>query len=70
MLLPWSIALFVVSLGQWIWYRWGQKRIEKTNRTASRIVGIAWAVLAVVAGGGALVVVILAGESGARAVWG
>ena len=70
MLLPWVMWMFVVALGQWIWYRWGVPRVRERSRTATRVMAVVWAALAVVTAGGALVIVILTGESGARAVWG
>lgn len=68
MLLPWAIALFVVSAAQWAWYRFG--RPKAASKTTARVVGVVLAVLAVVVGVGTVVVLVLIGDSGARAVWG
>ncbi|GEP48815.1 hypothetical protein FVP74_08445 [Microbacterium saccharophilum] len=70
MLMPWAIALFVVAAGQWVWHRRPRARFAESARTAARAIDIALIVLAVVAAVGSAVVVVLAGESGSRAVWG
>lgn len=62
MLWPWTLAMFLVAAVQWCWYRFG----EAPRRTVRVII----AVLAVVAGAGSTVMVVLIGEAGARAVWG
>lgn len=72
-LLPWAIALFVVALAHWAWYRFftGEGRFAHTltSRPARIAVTVllALAVAAVVIGSVVWVVVI--GESGARAAW-
>ncbi|WP_232466268.1 DUF2231 domain-containing protein [Diaminobutyricimonas sp. LJ205] len=66
MLLPWVVALFVVSAGQWAWYRWGERRRARPAQLVPILIGIA----AVVVGVGTLVIIVLIGDSGARAVWG
>lgn len=70
MLLPWVIAMFAASAAQWAWYRWGVPRAtaEHARRTSAITIGIG--VVAIVAAVGAVVMVVLIGESGARAVWG
>lgn len=66
-LLPWTIALFVAAAAQWAWFRWGAPRQSGASRTA---VHVALAVASVVVAGGITTLVVLIGESGARAVWG
>jgi hypothetical protein len=70
MLLPWVVALFVVAAGQWAWYRWGRDRVGKRSATAVRAVTVVIGALAVVVGIGTVVLVVLIGDAGARAVWG
>lgn len=70
MLLPWVLALFVASAGQWAWYRWGVPRMQPERARRASVISIVIGVIAVVAAVGAVVVVALIGESGARAVWG
>lgn len=72
-LLPWVIAVFVVALAHWAWYRFftGDGRFahvvsSRPVRIAVTVVLIA-VVVAVVIGSVATVVII--GESGARAAW-
>lgn len=61
-LLPWTLALAALAVVQWWWFR-----VERTpDRRAVRIV---LAVATVVIGAGTIVAVVLAGDSGARAVW-
>lgn len=62
MLWPWALAMSVVAVGQWCWYRFGRA----PRRAARAII----AALAVVSGAGSTVMVVLIGEAGARAVWG
>jgi len=73
MLLPWVIAMFVASAAQWAWYRWGVPRMQSQGTERARgtaVISIVIGVIAIAAAVGALVVVVLIGESGARAVWG
>ncbi|WNM26382.1 DUF2231 domain-containing protein [Demequina capsici] len=81
-LLPWVVALAVVSLAQWAWFR----RADTAGRagTAGRATGtptrvdrrtlraVGWLLsgLVVLVGLGTLAAVVLAGDTGARAVWG
>lgn len=72
-LLPWAIALFVVAAAQWTWYRFFSApgrfagRISSPRaRLAIRVILIAAAVVVAI---GSIVMVVLIGESGARAVW-
>ena len=70
MLLPWAIGLFAIALAQWAWFRWGVARARKKSRalalTTSWMIGGA----ALVIGVGNLILLVLTGDSGARAVWG
>lgn len=68
MLLPWAIALFLATAGQWAWYRWGEAHAG--TRSRARFITIAIGIVAVLIAVGALVMVVLIGESGSRAVWG
>jgi len=70
MLLPWVIAMFVASAAQWAWYRWGVTRATPEHARRTTAISIAIGVVAVIAAVGAVVMVVLIGESGARAVWG
>lgn len=69
MLLPWVIALFVVAVAEWVWSHygpvWGQ-RMRARTRTEIRA---ALAAVAVVVAAGSVVMVVLIGDAGARAVW-
>jgi hypothetical protein len=70
MLLPWAIALFVVAAAQWGWFRFGETRMRRRSVGAARTVVIGLAAASVVVGVGTVVVLVLIGDSGARAVWG
>ena len=70
MLLPWVIALFVVAAAQWAWFRFGDARMRRGSPGGARAVGIGLAVASVVVAVGTLLVLVLIGDSGARAVWG
>jgi len=70
MLLPWVIGLFAVSAAQWIWYRYGRERVTKSSATRARVVTVVIGALAVLVGTGIVILVVLIGDSGARAVWG
>ncbi|GAA2028352.1 hypothetical protein GCM10009819_09950 [Agromyces tropicus] len=65
----WTTALFVVAAAQWTWFRVGVPALAERRgiRVAGNVVlGVAVAVV----GAGSVVAVVLAGDSGARAVWG
>lgn len=62
MLWPWALAMFLVAAVQWLWHRLASP--------PSRIARVVIASLAVIAGGGGTVMIVLIGEAGARAVWG
>lgn len=70
MLLPWAIGLFVIAAAQWAWFRWGDARVRERSVTGARVVVIALAVASVVIGVSTVVMIVLIGDSGARAVWG
>ncbi len=70
MLLPWVVALFLVAAAQWWWFRWGVRRFRAPASPLATVVPVALGILSVVAGVGTLVLIVLIGDSGARAVWG
>lgn len=70
MLLPWAIALFAVAAAQWGWYRFGRPGVVEERPSLARVVGVAIGVLAVGVSVAVTVIVVLIGDSGARAVWG
>lgn len=65
--LPWTAALFVVAVIEWLWFRGGLNRAPESRRRVMTIVLIAVAIIVAV---GATVDVILVGEAGSRSVWG
>jgi hypothetical protein len=70
MLVPWAIALFCVAAAQWAWFRFGDAWMRRRSPGAALAVRIGLAVASVVVAAGTLVVLVLIGDSGARAVWG
>ncbi len=77
MLLPWVIGMFAVAAAQWAWFRWGaQSGAEHASGAPAavprrtRAITLALAALAVAVATGTTIVVVLIGDSGARAVWG
>jgi hypothetical protein len=70
MLLPWAIALFAVAAAQWAWYRWGDARVRERSPGTARVTAIVIGAASVVVGVGATAMLVLIGDSGARAVWG
>ncbi|WP_051265556.1 DUF2231 domain-containing protein [Nakamurella lactea] len=66
-LLPWVIGLFVVAGALWVWYRYFEPRQQ--NPRTRLWVNSGLLVLAMVAGIGSIVDVVLIGDAGARAVW-
>jgi len=70
MLLPWAIALFAVAAAQWSWYRFGRPGVVEKRPSLARVVGVVIGVLAVGVSVAVTVIVVLSGDSGARAVWG
>lgn len=72
-LLPWVIALFVISVLQWLWYR-AQRAPADTGTLRSRrsvvtSVAILLMLAVLISAVGAGVTVVRLGDSGARAVW-
>lgn len=65
LLIPGSIVLALVAIGQWVWFRRGRHAVAHP-RTFTLLVGVI--VVGVSVAG--VVAVVLTGESGARAVWG
>lgn len=70
MLLPWVIGMLVVAAAQWAWFRWGARGATDAPRRGARAVPIVLGVLAVAVAAGTTVMVVIIGDSGARAVWG
>ncbi len=70
MLLPWVIALFLVAGAQWMWFRWGVVRYRQPGSSLATAASLLLAAATVVVGLGTLITVVLAGDTGARAVWG
>ncbi|WP_022886316.1 DUF2231 domain-containing protein [Glaciibacter superstes] len=64
-LLPWVIALFVIAVLQWVWYR----RDRKPGRPRRPAIAIAIMLVAVVAAVGSVATVVRIGDTGAAAVW-
>jgi hypothetical protein len=72
-LLPWAIALFVVAVAHWAWYRFftGEGRYARAIRSRPVHIAITVVLIAAVAAVviGSVVTVFIIGESGARAAW-
>ncbi|MCJ1712920.1 DUF2231 domain-containing protein [Curtobacterium sp. VKM Ac-2922] len=66
-LLPWSIAVFVLLVLWWGWYRFGVARV--TSSGALRAVGIIGPVLLIAVAVGSLIEVVVIGHAGAASVW-
>jgi hypothetical protein len=66
-MLPWAVAVFIVALLQWVWFRFGTARVpaKAARLTITLILALAVAVTAV----GSVITVVQIGEAGARAVW-
>jgi hypothetical protein len=66
-MLPWAIAVFIVALLQWGWFRFGTAQIPSKvlRQVATVVLAVAVAVTTV----GSVVTVVQIGEAGARAVW-
>jgi len=71
-LLPWAIALFVVAVADWVWFRFfvGPTSELQVSSMLRRVVLIVLIVASVVVATGSIVDVVLIGEAGSRAVWG
>ena len=70
MVLPWVISLAVVAVGEWVWYRFFDERMTTSSPRFVRVLRIVIAVAAVIVAVGSIVIVVLTGEAGTRAVWG
>lgn len=68
-LYPWVIALTVVAVAQWAWFRLLAPRTAPTARVLRRAVAAVFIVAALIVATGSIVTVVQIGESGARAVW-
>jgi hypothetical protein len=68
-LLPWSIAVFVVAAALWLFDRFRARLGARIPAGVVRALPWVLAVLAIAAAIGAVITVVLIGESGARAVW-
>jgi len=76
-LLPWSIALFVFATAQWWWtgpgarvLAGGESGHSVSTGGARRWVGVILAVVSIAIAVAATVVLVRAGDAGARATWG
>ena len=70
MLLPWAVAQFVVAAAQWAWFRRRPVPADGAPGTASRVLTAALALASTVVAVGTTWLLVLIGDSGARAVWG
>jgi hypothetical protein len=68
--LPWVIALALVAIGEWIWYRFFDQRMLSGSPGLARTLRVVIAVAGVVVAVGSIVIVVVTGEAGTRAVWG
>ncbi|MBB2975254.1 hypothetical protein FHX49_000820 [Microbacterium endophyticum] len=72
-LLPWAIALFIIAALQWFWFAFctGDGRYAKqfTSKTIRTTITMALSIAVIAVAIGSVVVVVIIGESGARAVW-
>lgn len=72
-ILPWAIALFVVAAAQWWWGGPGRMVLAEADGSPTAVrrrVHVVLAVVTVVVAIGATVVLVRAGDAGARATWG
>ncbi|NNG38642.1 hypothetical protein HJ588_05040 [Flexivirga sp. ID2601S] len=66
---PWAIALAVISVGEWLWFRYDvPARISR--HTARRGSDLAVRAVSCVVAVGMTVMLVRAGDAGARATWG
>ena len=72
-ILPWAIALLIVAILQWAWYRFGAKwstgKGNASPRSARLAVTAVLTLAVVVAAIGSVVTVVIIGEAGTAAVW-
>jgi len=66
-LLPWAVALFVVAVACYAWFRFGV--VGSWPNRVTLVVHVALAVAAAVVAAGSVIDVVRIGDSGARAVW-
>lgn len=70
-LLPWSIALFVVSLAVWAFHGPIMTALQHNGEVKQKtLITVILIVASLAVGIGSVVQVVLTGDSGARAVWG
>lgn len=69
MLIPWTIALLIASVAVAVGDRM-LLRLRRTRPRMSRILAVAVIAAALAAAAGTVVVTVLTGDAGARAVWG
>ncbi len=73
-ILPWVIVLFIVSVLQWAWFRWGKKKWSASTGFASRR-GVSMLIVTVLTAAvltsavGSVVTLVIIGEAGTVAVW-
>ena len=70
MLLPWAVALFGVAALQWAWFRWRPAPAGGREGATARGVTLGLALASAVVAVGITWLLVLVGDSGARAVWG
>jgi hypothetical protein len=72
-LLPWAIAVFIVAALQWVWFRYftgsGKFAGRLTSRALRTTITVVLLIAVLVVVVGSVIMVIVIGESGARAVW-
>lgn len=68
---PWTLALGILSVVVYGWYRYAEKRADaaRPSPLARRIVAILLALAAIAVASGVVVTTVVIGESGSRAVW-
>lgn len=72
-ILPWVIGLFIVSVFQWVWFRWREKWSTGTgfaSRRGVRILIVTVLTAAVLASAvGSVITLVAIGEAGTVAIW-
>jgi hypothetical protein len=71
-LYPWVVALFIISVLQWVWYFFfarSKARWRVSSRAIRSAIFIVFAVAAIVVATGTIIDVVEIGEAGARAVY-
>jgi cytochrome bd-type quinol oxidase subunit 2 len=64
-MLPWAIAMLVVTVAVWAWHRTPRKTVGRTRSIPTIVLAVA----ALVVAAGAVWTIVQIGESGATAVW-